>query len=188
MKIKIIKIKQNNTGLLFIDLQVNLIKVMTDTNAVIENVKILSHLADLYDLPLILTEQFPKWLGPTNSELVNVLPLYQPVVKMEFDCCLANLFIDQLASDKWSDVENIILAGAETHICVLQTGLSLLEKGYNVHIMADAVTSRTQENKHIGLELLKQAGAIISCTETAVFQIMQKAGSKEFKQMLKLIK
>ena len=85
-------------------------------------------------------------------------------------------------------LRNVIVTGVESHICVFQTCISILERGYRVHVPQDAVDSRTDENWRVGLDLMKQAGAVITSTETVIYQILKKAGTKEFKQMLKVIK
>ena len=85
-------------------------------------------------------------------------------------------------------MRDVIVTGVESHICVFQTCISILERGYRVHVPQDAVDSRTDENWRVGLDLMKQAGAVITSTETVIYQILKKAGTKEFKQMLKVIK
>jgi len=84
--------------------------------------------------------------------------------------------------------KNIIVTGVESHICVFQTCVSILEKGYNVHVPQDAVDSRTDENWRVGLKLLEKAGAIITSTETVIYQILKNVETKEFKRMLKIIR
>ena len=184
----IIRLKRENTGLLLVDFQEKLIPVMHSEQKVVASGLKLLHLARLYKLPVILTEQYPKWLGSTMPEIKEHLSVYEPVQKMEFDCCEQADFQAALKSEKWAGVENIVLTGVESHICILQTCMSLLEQGYKVHVPYDAVASRSVDDHHIGLELMRQSGAIITGTETIIFQMLQKAGSKEFKEMLKLVK
>jgi nicotinamidase-related amidase len=174
-----------DTGLLVIDVQEKLMEVMAKGQRVIDNINRLLVLSQLYKLPLILTEQYPKWLGPTISEIRESLPTYEPIKKMHFNCCDADAFNDRLASE---GPKNIILVGVETHICIFQTCVSILEKGYHVHVPQDAVDSRTDENWRVGLELMKEAGASITSTETVIYQILKKAGTKELKKMLKMMK
>jgi nicotinamidase-related amidase len=85
-------------------------------------------------------------------------------------------------------LQNLVVTGVESHICVFQTCVCLLQRGYTVHVPQDAVDSRTDDNWRIGLELLREAGALITSTETIIYQIMGKAGTKEFKKMLKILK
>ena len=104
---------------------------------------------------------------------------------MDFNCCEADDFNRRLES---LYVENIILAGVETHICVFQTCFSLQKQGLQVHVPQDAVDSRTDENRRIGLGLMRDAGAVVTSTETIVYQVLKKAGTKEFKTMLRMIR
>ena len=159
--------------------------VMGRQEKVTENILRLLHLSNLYNLPLVLTEQYPKWLGSTLSELKEVLTSYDPIEKLHFNCCDVDTFNTRLESE---DLTNIILMGVETHICIFMTCISLLEKGYKIHVPQDAVDSRTDENWRVGLELMREAGALITSTETIIYQILNKAGTKEFKEMLKRIK
>jgi nicotinamidase-related amidase len=178
-------LEQENTGLLIIDVQEKLMGVMGRRQIVIDNIIKLLHLAKLFDLPVILTEQYPKWLGTTLPEIKESLPTYEPISKLHFNCCNVEAFNSGLDS---AGLENIIITGVESHICIFQTCVSILEKGHNIHVPQDAVDSRTDENWRIGLELMKSAGALITSTETVIYQILKRAGTKEFKKMLKIIK
>ena len=178
-------LNKENTGLLIIDFQEKLIPVMGKKERVVENINKLVHLSKLFDFPVILTEQYPKWLGLTLPELVEILPQYKPISKLHFNCCDEDAFNNRLESE---DLTNIIITGVESHICVFQTCLSILERGYNVHVPQDAVDSRTEENWHVGLDLMKQAGAVITSTETVTYQILKKTGTEEFKKMLKIMR
>jgi nicotinamidase-related amidase len=104
---------------------------------------------------------------------------------MHFNCCDVDEFNEGLNS---LGVKSLIIVGVETHICVFQTCASLLEKGYSIHVPQDAVSSRADENWQVGLRLMDKAGAFITSTETIIYQIMKKAGTPEFKKMLKVIK
>ena len=175
----------DNTGVVLLDVQEKLMPVMERKERVTENILRLLHLSKLYDLPVVLTEQYPKWLGSTLSELKEALSSYDPIEKLCFNCCDDDTFNTRLGSE---DLTNIILMGVESHICIFMTCISLLEKGYKIHVPQDAVDSRTDENWRIGLELMRGAGARITSTENIVYQILKKAGTKEFKEMLKRIK
>jgi len=178
-------LNKENTGLIIVDAQEKLMQVMADPERVIDRIVKLLHLARVFNLPVILTEQYSKWLGPTLPPMKEVLPEYDPIEKLDFNCCSVDLFNTRL---KAKGLRNIILSGVETHICVFQTCISLLERGYIVHIPHHAVDSRTEDNWNIGLSLMKEAGAVITSTETIIFQILKRAGTKEFKEMLKTIK
>jgi nicotinamidase-related amidase len=178
-------LSRENTGLVVVDVQTKLMSVMEQKKRVVDNLKKLIHLSKLFNIPVILTEQYPRMLGSTLSEIKEAFPVYNPIQKMHFNCCAFSPFNERLKS---TGLINLILTGVETHICIFQTCLSLLERGYVVHVPQDAVDSRTDENRQVGIRLMEKAGAVITSTETVIFQILEKAGTKEFKEMLKLVK
>jgi nicotinamidase-related amidase len=174
-----------NTAMVVVDMQDKLIPLMGRRERLITNLNTLLRLAGLFEIPIVLTEQYVKWLGATIPDIKDSLRLYEPIHKMDFNCCAVTDFNRSLES---FGAENIILTGVETHICVYQTCFSLLKKGFQVHVPQDAVDSRTDENWRIGLGLMKEAGAAITSTETVVYQVLKRAGTKEFKTMLRLIR
>lgn len=179
------KLDKENTGLLIIDVQEKLMQVMGQRQRVTDNITKLALLSKLFNFPVILTEHYPKWLGPTLPEVAESLPAYEPITKLHFNCCDVDAFNNRLDLD---GLRNLIITGIESHICVFQTCVSILERGYTVHVPQDAVDSRTDENWRVGLDLMKEAGAVITSTETVIYQILKKAGTREFKQMLKVMK
>ncbi|OQY15525.1 MAG: hydrolase [Desulfobacterium sp. 4572_20] len=179
------KLDKEKTGLLIIDVQEKLMQVMGQRQRVVDNITKLGLLSKLFDFPVILTEQYPKWLGHTLPEVAESLPPYQPISKLHFNCCDVDAFNHRLDS---KGLRNVIVTGVESHICVFQTCVSILDRGYSVHVPQDAVGSRTDENWRVGLDLMKQAGAVITSTETVIYQVLEKAGTKEFKHMLKVMK
>lgn len=178
-------LNSENTGLVIIDAQEKLMQVMGRKERVMDRICKLLDLARVFGLPVVLTEQYSKWLGPTLPEIQEMLPAYTPIEKLHFDCCNVPAFNEHLET---AGIRNIILTGVETHICVFQTCVSLLERGYTVHIPHHGVDSRTEDNWRIGLSLMQEAGALITSTETVIFQILKKAGTDEFKALLKTIK
>jgi nicotinamidase-related amidase len=177
--------ENKNVGLVIVDVQGKLMAVMRRQQSTIQNIIKLLHLSKLFEIPVILTEQYPKMMGITVPEIKENITFYQPIKKFDFDCCAVEDFNAHLKS---SDLKTVILTGVETHICVFQTCLHLLEKGYTVHVPQDATDSRTEENWHVGLELMKTAGAVITSTETLIFQCLKRAGTHEFKKMIRIIK
>ena len=137
------------------------------------------------DIPLLITEQYPKGLGPTIPEIKDVIPSYAPIEKISFSCCGEPFFLEAV---QVTGRQQVVLAGMETHVCVLQTCLDLLKEGFDVHVVSDAVCSRTEQNYRAGLEFMRDAGAVISCTETVLFQLLEKAGTEPFKIISKRIK
>jgi len=172
--------------LVVVDIQERLAVVMTEKEKVLRNVIHLIEAAKLLHIPIILTEQYSKGLGPTVKEIREALPSCEPIEKLAFGCCGEPAFLKTLAST--GKKKKIILCGMETHVCVLQTCLGLLKEGYDVHVAGDAVCSRSKENFRAGIELMRDAGAVISGTETVLFQLLEKAGTDEFKTISKRIK
>ncbi len=175
----------HGTGLVLVDVQEKLMAAMHRKELVSGNLGRLIHLARVFDLPLVLTEQNPQGLGRTLPEIRKLLADYAPIEKLDFDCLQVAEFKQRLSDGA---LENIILAGVETHVCILQTCVPLLQHGYTVHVPQDAVDSRTQENWQVGLGLMGAAGAHITSTETLIFQLLQKAGTDRFKDLLKVVK
>jgi nicotinamidase-related amidase len=171
--------------LVIVDIQERLASVMAERQRVVENCLHLIEAAKLMDIPVVLTEQYPRGLGPTVDEIKGALPSYSPLEKLSFDCCSEKAFTRDLAS---RGRKRIILTGMETHICVLQTCLGLMGSGYEVHVAGDAVCSRAKDNHHTALEMMRDAGAVITCTETALFQLLGQAGTDEFRAISKRIK
>ena len=176
---------KENTGLVIVDVQEKLMGVMGQKERVVDRVSKLLDLARVFQLPVILTEQNPQFLGATLPAVQESLPGYEPIEKVHFDCCAVDAFNNVIEN---KGLRNIILTGVETHICVFQTCVSLLERGFRVHVPHHAVDSRTEANWQIGLSLMQEAGATITSTEAVIFQIFKKAGTPEFKALLKTIK
>lgn len=176
---------KEDTVLLIVDIQEKLAAVMTEKDKVVRNNLHLIELAKMINMPVMVTEQYPKGLGPTVADIKNALPFYRPVEKMTFDCCGQPPFLEEL---KEHNKRNVVLTGMETHICVLQTCIGLLKGGINVHIVQDAVCSRTRENWKTGVEFMREAGAVVTSTETALFQLLKVAGTEEFKKISQRIK
>ena len=171
--------------LVVVDIQERLAAVMSERQKVIGNSLHLIGAAKVFHFPVLLTEQYPKGLGPTVPEIREALPLYKPIEKLMFGCCGEPMFMEAIASTRKS---RVILCGMDTHVCVLQTCLGLIKEGYIVHVVQDAICSRSKENYRIGVEFMRDAGAVITGTETVLFQLLEKAGTEEFKAISKRIK
>jgi nicotinamidase-related amidase len=178
-------LNKEDAVLLIVDIQERLAVVMKDRDRVVRNCQHLVELAKMINIPVVVTEQYPKGLGRTVPELQSVLPAYNPVEKISFDCCCQPAFMQEL---KGHNKKTVIVTGMETHICVLQTSLGLLRAGVNVHVVEDAMCSRTAENWRTGIEFMRNAGAVVTCTETALFQLLKVAGTEEFKKISQRIK
>jgi nicotinamidase-related amidase len=178
-------LSKEDTVLLIIDIQEKLAVVMKEKDRIVKNNLHLIELAKIIGVQVMVTEQYPKGLGTTVAEIREALPLYRPIEKMTFDCCGQPSFLDEL---KKHNKSSVILTGMETHICVLQTCIGLLRGGINVHLVQDAVCSRTKENWKTGIEFMRAAGAVVTSTETVLFQLLKVAGTEEFKKISKRIK
>ncbi len=170
--------------LMIIDIQERLVPVMKYGKKVIDNTNILIAVAKDLEIPIIVTEQYPKGLGPTVTELRNNLEGTVAYEKITFTA-----FTDEVAAElERLGRKKVIVAGMETHVCVFQTVRDLLARGYQVYVVQDAVCSRAKENYKNGISLMANMGAVITNTETVFFDLMKKAGTPEFKKLSKLIK
>ena len=140
--------------------------------------------AAVLGVPVLATEQYPKGLGETIPELREVLP-QPPLVKMHFSCGADPAFAAALEK---TGRRQVIVCGMETHVCVFQTVRDLAGAGYEVHVCADAVGSRTEEHRRIGLELAREAGALVTTAETAIFDLLHQAGTPQFKKVSPLVR
>lgn len=178
-------LKKDEAVLVIVDIQERLAAVMDERQKVVDNCLHLIELARLQNIPIIINEQYPKGLGPTVPEIKHALEPYKPLEKLTFSCCGGSEFPDHIAG---TGRKKVILCGMETHVCVLQTCIDLLAKDYVVHSVSDAICSRTNDNYRTALEYMRDAGAVITCTETVLFQLLEKAGTEEFKIISKRIK
>ena len=130
-------------------------------------------------------EQYPQGLGSTISELQELLDGFEPQTKNCFSACGLQEFVEALES---TGRRQVLLVGLETHVCVYQTAMHLLESGYHVEVVGDAVSSRTQENKKVGLSRMERAGAEITSVEMALFELLGRADRPEFREISKLVR
>lgn len=169
-----------------VDIQEKLAARMEEKERVIANAVMLAKSALRLDVPVIVTEQYPKGVGATVIELITALDKqYVPIEKLCFGCADEPVFMEQLKTVRRRQV---LLCGMESHVCVLQTCLQLLDRGYRVHVAADTICSRQREHKELALDQMRQAGAVVTCAEAAVFQLLRRAGTPEFKDFLSIIK
>lgn len=175
----------DNTILLVIDVQGKLAELMDNKEALFANLQRIIQGAKVLDLPIVVTEQVPEKLGPTRPEIGQYLAGIEPVAKRTFSCCGDHDFMSQLAA---LNRKQILMTGIETHICVYQTAIDLLEQGYEVQMVTDAVSSRTPENRQLGLERIKEAGASLTSTEMALFELLRVAEGSKFKAISNIVK
>ncbi len=170
--------------LLIIDIQERLVPAMKYGEQVIKNTNVLISTAKEMDMPIIVTEQYPRGLGQTVSEINDRLENVLKFEKTLFTACTEQV-VDAL---KATGRKKIIITGMEAHVCVFQTARDLIGLGYEVFIVSDGVSSRHKENYRNGLELMKNMGAVVTNTETVFFDLMKEASIPEFKVLSKLIK
>ena len=176
------------TALVVIDVQERLFPAMDADHReeVMRNIKVLTATARRLNLGTLVTEQYPKGLGHTLQEVKDALPPgVQPVEKVAFSCQGVEAFRSRLTA---TGARQLLLAGIEAHVCVLMSALDLLAEGYAVHIVADAVTSRTQANWRLAMAQLRQAGAVVTTTETVLFQLLRQADTADFRELARLIR
>ena len=174
-----------NTVLVIVDVQGKLARLMYEKEALFDNLQRLIKGAQILEIPILWMEQNPKGLGPTIPEVARHLTNIEPISKLSFSCCGSDRFKQAL---KESKCKQVLLAGIETHVCVYQTSRDLLGLGYRVEVVADAVSSRTAQNRDIGLEKIRDAGAALTSTETALFELLRVAEGEKFKEILKIVK
>jgi len=176
-----------DSRLVLIDIQSRLAEAMQPELRAhaIPNSAILAKAAWELGIPVTVTRQYPKGLGELVPELASALSEDQPMIdKTSFSCCGTDPFLAALEGER----RQVVIAGMETHVCVLQTAHDLLERGYQVFVVEDAVCSRRELNHHNALARLRQAGAIVSNTESVLFEWLRDARHEQFKTLSQLIK
>jgi isochorismate hydrolase len=178
-------LKLDNTVLVIIDLQGKLWNVMNEREALLENSLRLIKGLRILEVPMILTEQNPKGLGPTLDEIIQIMPESKPVPKFCFDCCQNPEFMRALTGLKR---KQILVCGIEAHICVYQTSLELIKLGYEVQVVADSISSRIVRNRDIALSRLQSEGVKLTVTEMIQYELLQTSENPKFKDLLKVVK
>jgi nicotinamidase-related amidase len=168
--------------LVVIDLQQKLLPAIPDRERVLHNSLLLIRLAGVLELPVIVTTQYRKGLGEIVPEVTLAAPSVAPVDKVAFGCFGSEEFGARMAAFEGRD--QLVVAGVESHICVAQTVLGALGRGLAVHVAADAVGSRTAENREVGLRRMEKAGAVISSAEMAIYELLGRSDAGAFKAML----
>jgi nicotinamidase-related amidase len=177
-----------NSQLLIVDIQTKLADVMPETEVQLTtaNTGILLEAAGLLSIPVLLTEQYPKGLGKTDANIIQKLPKATQVFeKSGFSCCLAEGFCAALES---SGRKQIILAGLEAHVCILQTALELSHNGYQVYVVEDAICSRKAEHKFYTLQRMQQQGVTLINYESVMFEWLRDASHPHFRRISGLLR
>jgi nicotinamidase-related amidase len=172
---------RGRAALIVVDVQEAFRPAVLDFDRVAAAAATLVRGARVLDLPVIVTQQYPKGLGATVPELAEHLDGIEPIDKVCFSAAAADGF-DLQGRDQ------ALICGIESHVCVSQTAHDLLDRGVQVHVARDAVSSRTEENRELGLHKMEGAGAVVTSVETALFELLGAAGTDEFKQVQALVK
>ena len=179
-------LKIENSCLILIDMQEKLLPAISNASACIDNQKLLLKSIALLEMDSIVTEQYPKGLGNTTSELKCLLPNATAIIeKTTFSCMGEAKFRTAL---KAKSRRTLIVCGIEAHVCVQQTVLDLLAEGYEVVIPADALSSRSDKNYRLALETMRHAGAFVTSSEAIIFMLLRDAKHPKFREISKLIK
>jgi nicotinamidase-related amidase len=176
------RLDPERTALVVVDLQEKLLPAMIDRESVVSRSILLLRLAEEISLPVLLTTQYARGLGPTVPEVLDRAPGVAPIDKVSFGCFGCEPFLEQLRA--LPGRTQLLVAGIESHICVAQTVLGALENGYEVHVASDAVGARAAENRVIGLRRMEKAGAVLSSVEMAVYELLGRSDGAAFRKML----
>jgi len=179
------KIIQEETAAVVIDIQERLLPHIFQWEQTLQNCLKLIEGLQVLSVPIVVTQQYTKGLGPTDPSIVNRISGFSHIEKITFSCCGEPAFMDKLSS---LGKKNIILCGIETHVCVLQTCIDLLEEGYIPVVVEDCVSSRKPDDKAVAIARMRQEGARISTMESILFELTQVSGTETFKNISKLVK
>lgn len=171
--------------LVVVDIQGKLAQLMADKETLFRNARILIEAARILEIPILWCQQAPQSLGPTVPEIAELLTGVEPIDKASFSCVghePFNVKLETLAR------KQVVLCGIETHVCIYQTAMDLLAQDYDVTVVADAVSSRTPQNRQIALARLATEGAAVACTEMVLFELLKTAQHPQFKPIARLVK
>jgi len=178
-------LNRKSTALVIIDIQERIVQVMNQRDSVINNTVKLIQGFKILKNSIFYTEQYPKGLGRTDPSILQHLVHIEPFEKITFSVCCNT---DLLGKIKKTGIKQIILAGMETHVCVLQSALDFKQAGYQVYVPADCVCSRKELDYNTALNRMIQQGVTVTSTEMILFELLQQAGTEEFKSISKIVK
>jgi len=179
------RINRENSAGLIIDIQGKLFPHMDQNEALLKKCTTLIEGLKVLEVPLVITEQYPKGLGPTVDDIATLVAEYPLVEKITFSCC------DEPAVLQTVPIQNrkaIIICGIEAHVCVMQTVVDLQTAGYTAVVVEDCISSRNPEDKRVAVERMRAEGAVISTCESILFELARVAGTDEFKAISRLVK
>ncbi|HDM88874.1 MAG TPA: hydrolase [Candidatus Bathyarchaeota archaeon] len=178
-------LSRDETALIIIDVQEKLFERVEDGDRIADSICKLIRFANILGIPIILTEQYPEGLGPTIHRIRELIPNVKPIEKIEFSCMASREFRRRISE---INVKNLVLTGIEAHICVAQTAIEAITSGYKVYVVYDAISSRHRDDKAIAIERMKQHGVYMVTSEMLMYEVLRRAGTPEFKEILKLVR
>lgn len=179
------RIIATKTVALVIDIQEKLFPNIDSHKKLQTNCKILLSGLHILGIPVVVTEQYPKGLGSTIKDLSNLITDFSPIEKLSFSCCGEKKFLETVNG---YGHRNIIICGIEAHVCILQTVMDLIERGYHPVIIEDCVSSRKPSDRETAIKRMAREGVIITTYESILFELCEVAGTDQFKQISKLVK
>ena len=192
------RIRRDQSVLLVVDVQERLLPAIDGQEGVLAAAGRMVRAAEILGIPIICTEQYPRGLGPTVEPLRSLVGAKRTREKVAFSCCGAEGLLDELGGLGRPSLDGarggepvepqVIVAGIEAHVCVQQTVLDLLAAGYRTYVAADAVSSRYPVDRDVALARMRQAGAVVTTTESVMFEWLEVAGTPEFKQVSRIVK
>jgi len=180
-------LEARHCALAVVDIQEKLLPPIFEKERMVRNSQLLIRLARILEVPVLLSTQYSKGLGTTIPDIASLLPDVAPLEKNEFGCFNNDAYCARVKSLP-GNRNTLLVCGMESHICVAQTAMGALNSGFIVHVASDAVSSRTEWNWKIGLERMRQAGAVISSTEMMIYELLRTSSGPDFKEMLKYLK
>ncbi len=180
-------IHDKSACLVVIDPQERLMKAVQKPERVVKNINLLLKMAEIFEMPVIATTQYKKGLGPIVAEIKLPDSNVHSVDKTEFNC-FYNQEFNSVISDLPAAIDTLILTGVEAHICVFQTAVASKERGFHTWVAVDATSSRSKKNRKLATSLMQNNSIYCAPTETILYQILKKAGTAQFKELLQYLK
>ena len=179
------RILKEESAAVIVDIQEKLMPHICEGAEILRNCLKLIEGLKILSVPILITQQYTKGLGPTVHSIIQLFPEFRHIEKISFSCCEEPAFQKEIAL---LDKTDIILCGIESHVCVLQTCLDLLAAGKRPVVVEDCVSSRNRDDKRIAIERMRQEGARITTMESLLFELTRRAGNEQFKSIVKIVK
>ena len=174
-----------NSVLLVIDVQDKLFRAIYQKEPLLDNLQRLIKGMKVLEVPIVVTEQYPQGLGPTLPEITQLLPEVKPLPKVCFSCCADEAILREI---KKMNRKQVLIAGIESHICVYQTAVDLIAAGYEVYAVNDVISSRTEQNRDVGLKMMVGLGVKLTSVEAALFELLKIAKGDKFKAISQIVR